>query len=280
MVVFSSFLSLSLCSCLQNREEKPLFGSDNKSSLCIFRLVFYFCHWSINLNARPPSQLQTLVAQTVLAQRSLSAWVLMLRNVTVGRGLEPPPVYKGGEWWQLIQGICGHPTGPEGYQLVGTHSCLGLWAATGKVYHSTGAEWEKYLQCPWQPSLFNLLAVKSSGKMDVHEESPQSWSPLGHSPALWHLACHSTWLGLSFCSSEATPHSHWQSEKVDIEVLWKVWSAMHVGSVAFVSWLRTSGTSAFSIFIHLIVSHYGNAPRAVMLPEQFSLTNVPWNLKG
>lgn len=60
------------------------------------------CRRSIGRNARPPSRLRALIAQTVPAQRSLSAQAPTLGNVTA----------RGWAARQAIQGVSGPPTGP------------------------------------------------------------------------------------------------------------------------------------------------------------------------
>lgn len=79
-----------------------------------FFFLFYFCRRSIALNARPPSRLRTAPAQTVWAPRSLSACVVMPRNVTVG-GAVGLGLGAGAGVGPGHQGVSRHPTGPGGH---------------------------------------------------------------------------------------------------------------------------------------------------------------------
>ena len=60
---------------------------------------------------------------------------------------------------------------PQGLPPAGIHSSLGLFAATGKICHSISTEWEKHPLYPWQPSLINLLVLKSARKTDNQEKT-------------------------------------------------------------------------------------------------------------
>ena len=60
---------------------------------------------------------------------------------------------------------------PQGLPLAGIHSSLGLFAATGKICHSISTEWGKHPLYPWQPSLINLLVLKSARKTDNREKT-------------------------------------------------------------------------------------------------------------
>lgn len=60
---------------------------------------------------------------------------------------------------------------PQGLPPAGIHSSLGLFAATGKICHSISTEWGEHPLYPWQPSLINLLVLKSARKTDNQEKT-------------------------------------------------------------------------------------------------------------